>query len=298
MAYYHDLNDMPTSEDFNKSVSTLIIGFVNSYLFLPIWFLVVIGFEFSSGHVSKVITFSNRLSYIKAKLFYTLSIVVITACFSMIAYYFSYLVTGFTVYNYTILVFKFLQFLIVYGINALLLLSLVLVVQAPGKSFGIYIAISFVEPLISLPIEKGLNIDPFFLPNRFMSLLYIKRGNRMDLENYYNPISENLTLVVLSVAAAGAIFYLGCRYFLKKDLKVLSDQLLLIAITGSSLAAKAAGIMPETVPIIADTPSPSTIFLNDSATSRLPIGINVISTTSIRPPKPPITLRKIDSNKN
>ena len=46
-----------------------------------------------------------------------------------------------------------------------------------------------------------------------------------------------------------------------------------IASTGSIRAAIAAGTIPEIKPIDVDTPSPSTIFLIESVTSKLPIGI-------------------------
>jgi len=52
-------------------------------------------------------------------------------------------------------------------------------------------------------------------------------------------------------------------------------QFALIADTGSIRAAIAAGTIQDTSPITEETTSPRAIFLTVSATSRLPIGINV-----------------------
>ena len=71
-----------------------------------------------------------------------------------------------------------------------------------------------------------------------------------------------------------------------------------MAATGSKRAAIAAGTIPDTNPIMVDTPKPNTMFLSVSTTSKLPIGIKVINQTKIKPPKPPIKLKKIASNKN
>lgn len=75
-------------------------------------------------------------------------------------------------------------------------------------------------------------------------------------------------------------------------------QAVLIAVTGSIRAAKAAGMIPDTIPITDDTDKPRAIFLNDNTKSIEPIGKNESIKTKNNPPKPPSTERKIDSNKN
>ena len=71
-----------------------------------------------------------------------------------------------------------------------------------------------------------------------------------------------------------------------------------MAITGSSLAATAAGTMPATNPMTEETPSPKIILGNDNTTCKLPNGAKVSNQTNRRPDKPPIKLNKTDSNKN
>jgi hypothetical protein len=47
-----------------------------------------------------------------------------------------------------------------------------------------------------------------------------------------------------------------------------------MAMTGSILAARAAGIIPETTPIAEETPAPTNTFLKVSESSRVPKEIN------------------------
>ena len=71
-----------------------------------------------------------------------------------------------------------------------------------------------------------------------------------------------------------------------------------MAITGSSLAAIAAGIIPDAIPMAADTPNPKAILEKVSTKSSDPRLMKERSQTRIIPKPPPITLKKTDSNKN
>ena len=72
----------------------------------------------------------------------------------------------------------------------------------------------------------------------------------------------------------------------------------LMAITGLSDEATAAGTIPAIIPIKAETPTPRVILSSDNTTCSDPNGINDIRYTRNIPTPPPITLKNIASNKN
>lgn len=221
-AYSYDLNDLPTGEQFDSGVSYLLMSLANSYLFLPIWILIVIGYEFSSGHVSKVITLSGRLPYLKSKLLCIIFLSVLFTLLSITAYLLSYIFSGFTLQESGFGISKILQFFTVYLVNSSLFLAFILFVQSPIKSYGIYFGIGFLENIIALPIDRGLNIEPVFLPTHFMRWLYTVDGST-EMDKYFNPFLGDYLQIMISILVAVITLWLSGRYFLKNDLKILSD---------------------------------------------------------------------------
>ena len=71
-----------------------------------------------------------------------------------------------------------------------------------------------------------------------------------------------------------------------------------MASTGSILAARAAGMIPEIMPIAALTPRPNMTFLRVKTNSKLPNDARDRRKTKNSPAAPPKTLRNTDSNKN
>jgi hypothetical protein len=71
-----------------------------------------------------------------------------------------------------------------------------------------------------------------------------------------------------------------------------------MATTGSILAARDAGIIPEMIPIADDNTKPKTTFLKVRMISRFPRDIKVVAYTIRSPENPPIRLKKVASNRN
>lgn len=76
------------------------------------------------------------------------------------------------------------------------------------------------------------------------------------------------------------------------------DQAVRIASTGSIRAARVAGTIPATTPIMEDTPKPKSTLLKERMSSKLPNWTKLKANTSKMPVPPPIRLRQMASKRN
>jgi hypothetical protein len=208
---------------FAINVATTVLLFSQTIVFIPIWMIVLVGLEFSSGHVNRVVFIKSREYYFLSKVAFT---VLVTLFFSVLG------IIAFTVATETS-PFKFFHVPLDFYISffaqlftatlayCILLLCLVYWLRSPVIAFVVYIAWSMVDG-ITYSVFKSLYNVELILPLQFVRTLYMK-GGEIDPKNYYNPFVESPALVIGPLVMVGAILFFTYRIFIRRSLKPLSD---------------------------------------------------------------------------
>jgi hypothetical protein len=200
-----------------------IIKSASMHTFLPVWILVIIGIEFSNGHVQRVVFFKNREFYFIAKLLWCL---VVSSFFSLLSVFSLWLCVFSSPYSSLVVPHNFyfgffFQTVFSYTTLSLILLPIVFFIKDVIVSFVVYFVLNGIEGVIYM-VAKGLyQIDLYFLPFRLPKFFYASPNETREL--YISPAQMGswFMLVILAIL----ILVLGLTYihFKKISLKGLSD---------------------------------------------------------------------------
>ncbi len=206
---------------FFTITANAIIDFAQLYLFLPAWIIILIGYEFSNGHVNRVVFFKSKWFYFKAKLAYCFAI---SICFSILSLFALILVIKTSSLNWVTApgityFWFFVQCLITYSSCSVLSLGIVFIVKSPFIGFFIYMLLELLDAIATI-----YHTELYFLPFHLARIFYSKGRNgstqihfnpfaegNFELQHYLHPLYFTFILV--------AVFF----HFKKNDLKPLSD---------------------------------------------------------------------------
>ena len=209
---------------FPNQVASLILTFSQSYFFLPVWIIVFVGQEFSTGHVNRIVFTCSRDYYYQAKLLYCALITILFSLMSGITYLISITTGPFESLSLDAAV--FLGFVLQTALSTFafttVLLFFVFLVRSPLVAFVTYFVWGLVESVL-YTLFKGLyDIELFWLPLHLVRTFYVKNGEA-KIDAYYNPLVESPLTLIAPIVFVVIMVFLGKRVFLHRDLKPLSD---------------------------------------------------------------------------
>lgn len=215
--------DGVTKTEFFPNLSFAIISCIQSYIFLPVWIIIFIGQELSNGYSNRFVFARSKKDYFLSKLIYCALIALYFSVLGTVSFvasaYTSSLLSDITILHCMKL---FCQITISVFSYAMLLMSLVFIVQSPAMSFIIYLAWNFTEGILFRIAEGIWTIELKWLPLHFTRLLYTVNGEATS-NNYYNPFDGNLTATAMPIMFIIAVILLTYQSFVQTDLKPLSD---------------------------------------------------------------------------
>ena len=223
-AYMSIVKDKVPEYLFADTVAFGTIMFTQIYFLQPVWIIVLIGQELSNGYVNRVAFARSRKFYFLSKLIYCCIIAAFLSIVSFMAFFVSIETAPFKNFGGEWLLYlKFIpQIVLTTLVFSIFLMCLVFVIGSPLKTFVVYFVWSFVEGILFLLVEAKFDLELKWLPLHLVRTLYVKNGE-LQLANYYNPFFDNLPSIVLPVGFVCAATYLVYKYFLRKDLPVLSE---------------------------------------------------------------------------
>lgn len=199
-----------------------IIAYSQLYIFLPVWIIVFPGLELSGGHASRVIFLTSRWFYLSSKIYFCALISLMYTILGLL----TLLIAGYSLSGLVIsaefVIFFVVQSILSNFVFSVLLLCIVLLVRSTIMSFVVYLVLNYIEGLIFVLVDKLWGLKLNGLPFHLVRSFYVRNGES-GLINYYNPIFEDWTVLLISGVALIIAWILVCRIFLKSDLPPLSD---------------------------------------------------------------------------
>lgn len=224
IAYFNVVQDGVTEGLFINNVAFGIIAFAQNYFFLPVWIIVFAGLELSNGHVNRVAFYKSKKYYFLSKICYCILVTLFFSFLGLLTLLVVVKTSSFTnLYLDPIFCLKFFTQLIFATFSySIVLLCMVLLFQSPIKTFVIYFGWIFIEGIIFLIIKGFYNIELIWLPFHFVRTFFTRNGE-LALENYYNPFSENIYVLIFPIGFILLLISISLNHFSKSDLKPLSD---------------------------------------------------------------------------
>lgn len=204
-------------------VAEAILVYAHSYFFVPVWILILIGIEFSNGHVNKVVFIKSRTFYFDAKLVHCLFV---TALFTLLAAISFVISVQFSPYQ-TLHVepVSFLLFLLQFFVSTfmlcVILLIVALAVRSPVIGFVVYIGWSIIERVTVTVVQGVYDVHLRYLPMQMSRSLYERLEGRES--EYFNPFHSDITEVIIPVLVCSVLVFLARRIFSGTQLKALTD---------------------------------------------------------------------------
>lgn len=215
--------DEITEAGFLANLSFAIISYIQSYIFLPIWIIIFIGQELSSGYSNRFVFARSKKDYFLSKLLYCTIITLYFSVLGIISFIASAYTSSFTSDVSTLQCLKlFCQLIISIFSYAVLLMSLVFIVRSPATGIIIYLVWNFTEGILFRIAEGIWNIELKWLPLHLIRTLYTINGEATS-KSYYNPFDGNLQSTTLPLLFIIALLFVSKQLFLQTDLKPLSD---------------------------------------------------------------------------
>lgn len=209
---------------FPDKVANAILVYAQSYFFVPVWILLVIGTEFANGHVNKIVFIKSRTYYFDSKLLYC---ILVTFMFTILAALTFFISIQFSPYKFLsvdpVYFGLFIaQFAVSTFLQCTILLILVLILRSATVSIIVYLGWSFIESIAVTLIKGFYGIHLKYLPMQIPKSLYTKFETHRSTV-YFNALSSNLFEVaaLLLVCAVGLILFR--RSFSSTQFKPLSD---------------------------------------------------------------------------
>jgi lysylphosphatidylglycerol synthetase-like protein (DUF2156 family) len=224
ISYLSVIKDNVPEGLFANNVIFGIHAYSQTYIFLPVWIISLVGLELSNGHVNRVVFLKSRKFYFLSKLYFSLIVTLLFTFLGLIALIISIETSPFI--DFKVDPILYIQFLIQYFFSTLLfcliLLSLVFIFRSPIKTFIIYFIWTFVEGILYSFFDGIYKIELKWLPLHLVRTLYSINGE-VQLQNYYNPFITHLNSLILPFAFIGFILAIVYSLFIKGNLQALSD---------------------------------------------------------------------------
>lgn len=205
---------------YMETIAYYIIGFSQSYFFMPVWILIFCAQEFSTGHAHRVIFLKSRIFYFYSKITYCLIISFIFSCTGLLSLLICYLKSGFIDLRVDNLFFP--EFFIAMFLSSIsfsfLLLLLVFIFRSPMSSFVSFIGWGIIEGIATKILKRIYEIDSYWLPIQ-LTQQFFKQGE----EDYRRVFYEFEPSVFVSITFTIILVFLIFLSFYKSDLKPLSD---------------------------------------------------------------------------
>lgn len=210
--------------DFFQTQAYLYLNLVQIMLFLPVWTLILGGLEWTYGTAQRRILLDSRFGYWISRMIHAF---LVSGYFTITGILTVLLALKFSPFGplsipVEALFFLLLQFFIVMLYLALVMETLVLITRSAFISIAIYIGWGIVENILVILITNTTSIKPIFLPLHNLQKLYLVNGSR-GLENYRNPIPDELWTLLLPTATVWIIIFIGYLVYFKREIKGLSD---------------------------------------------------------------------------
>lgn len=209
--------------NFTDMLSEAIIAFSELYFFLPVWILVFIGQEFSSGYVNRVVFARGRSFYIASKLFYCVAVSLFFTLLGSVSFLLAMYAVPFHLHlplsDYLLFI---LQLFFSFFCYAVFLLCFVFLLRSPVLSFVVYAGWVFAEDIAYLPLKAVLGAKAELLPVHLLRSLFVKGGEAIT-ENYYNPFANAQGELILPFLFTLLLLSFLRYYFNRIELKPLSD---------------------------------------------------------------------------
>lgn len=199
------------------------ITFPTGYFFIPVWILILIGMEFSNGHVARITFLKSKKFYFLAKVSYCVMVSIYFTILAVVTFAFVEFTASFQIDSS-------LQFYIGFAAQAfytflsisLLLLAFIFLVKSPVIGFVGYILIHMFEGLLYTALKGFFSLDLYLLPIQSTNIFYVRSGVQ-KADNFYNPFIEFSPLFLFQPLIISTLVWLAYTVFMKKDIEQLSD---------------------------------------------------------------------------
>lgn len=200
-----------------------IIRLTTSYFFIPIWILVLIGQEFSNGHVNLVVFHKSYWYYFMSKIYFSIIASVIFTVIGVISVALVHQAAplGLFIPEFFYITLVCQLFFTFLG-TSVVLMCIIFLIRSPVIGFVFYLVLSFTEGIVFLIVKKLYEIDLYLLPLHIPRLLFLRNGEP-KFENYYNPFTNFDSIVMLVPIYLLALLIITYLMFKKINLKPLSD---------------------------------------------------------------------------
>ncbi|MCZ8020215.1 MAG: hypothetical protein O9302_03290 [Cyclobacteriaceae bacterium] len=224
IAHLNVIKDNVPEGLFVNNISFAIIFYAQSYFFIPVWIIAIVGNELTNGHVNRVTFIKSRDFYFSSKLLFTLSLSLLFAILGVLSLIFSVTTSPFKYlqveFSYYLVFFIQLLFSCLYF--SILLLCITFILKSPIKVFITYFLMTFLEGIIFSIFESIYKIELKWLPFHLVKTIYLRNGDS-KLSNYYNPFLEDFNSLVLPTIFVVAITFITYKIFIKSNFATLSD---------------------------------------------------------------------------
>ena len=209
---------------FINNVAFGIIALSQTYFFLPVWIIVMIGGELSSGHVNRVAFAKSRRFYFLSKIFFCGLVTLFFSILGLLSLVIAVKTSPFEQLDLSwIFTLEFLvQLMFATFAYSILLLCLVLLFRSPIITFVAYFAMNFLEAIAFQAFKGIYNTELSWLPLHLIRTLYCLDGE-VVLISYYNPFTEDASSLIVPFGFVLVLILISWLRFSKSDLKPLSD---------------------------------------------------------------------------
>jgi hypothetical protein len=224
-AYLASIDKNVVEGTFVEDLAGIIIAYMSFFIFLPLWVTLGVGQELKGGHASRVAFARGRKHYFLSKLIYCLVVSVLFTILATVGFLLAIKVPVFGPFttDWAFTARYAVQVFIVAVLYALLMLCLTLAIRAPTPALVAAYCLPSADGIIHMIVEEVWNIELMWgLPFQVVFSLFRKHALGPEVE-YINPLADNPLAIVWPILFVAGITYLSYRWFLNRDLKVMSD---------------------------------------------------------------------------
>ncbi|MFM9838612.1 MAG: hypothetical protein ACKVOQ_10135 [Cyclobacteriaceae bacterium] len=224
VTYLESIEENTIQGSFVDTIAAIVIVFMTLLLFLPLWIASFVGQELTNGHVNRIVFSTSRKHYFFLKLIYCLAVSTLFTFLGAIAFLIALKNPAFGSIDLDAGFFlRFIaQIFLIAILYSLTTLCITFAIRSPIPSLVVAYFAPQVESIIYFLFDRLMDIKLNWLPFQLLSSLHKKSGVRTEVD-YLNPLVENPIGIVWPILLVTIITYLSYLWFLRRDLKVLSD---------------------------------------------------------------------------
>lgn len=223
LTFYLDSIDDREAKDLPiDKIAHGILGF--SYPLIMLWTVLTIGQELSHGYVNRAVVATSRRYYFLSKLGFCTILSVFFTFLGVINFLISFLCssdTRFVIDNFFLMQFA-VQLLLASLLYSLSYMCIVFAIRSPLASAITCYFWPQVEGFVRLVFKSEIGIDLNILPFQLIHSVHMKPSSASNSLYDYVPLNDPLIAVVPIISVTTFAFF-SYRWFLKRDLKPLSD---------------------------------------------------------------------------